>query len=126
MKEFSEKLKELREEHDFSQSYMAETLGISQPAYAKYENNQAEPDYEKLCIISEIFEVTVDELLGIDTNAPSGTVVVTSKLGKNVYHLNNKQIMLIDALCREIDENNQDNDTEHESLSTTPKPFLIN
>ena len=104
MIEFAERLKELREKHGFSQKYMAECLDISQPAYAKYEKNQAEPDYNKLRDIAQMFSVSLDDLLGNELiGSHKSAVVVYGSLGKHIYRLNNKQIMIIDALCHDLD-----------------------
>jgi transcriptional regulator with XRE-family HTH domain len=64
MKIFARKLKELRKDKQFSQSQMAELLGITQQAYSKYENETAEPSFEMLVQISDIFDVSCDYLLG--------------------------------------------------------------
>ncbi len=47
-----------------TQREMAEKLDISQPSYIRYENGTAEPSLEKLVKISEIFDVSVDYLVG--------------------------------------------------------------
>ena len=43
---------------------MAEKLNIVQPSYIRYENGTAEPSQETLIKIAEIFDVSVDYLLG--------------------------------------------------------------
>ena len=44
MKEFGERLKELRFEKNLSQSELAKELGYTQPAIAKWENNLQIPN----------------------------------------------------------------------------------
>lgn len=61
---FSKRLKELREQHRYSQYDMAEKLGLSQSYYAKFELNKGEPNLETLIKIADLFEVSTDYLLG--------------------------------------------------------------
>lgn len=39
-------------------------LGVSQPSYIRYENGTSEPSQENLVKIANIFDVSVDYLLG--------------------------------------------------------------
>lgn len=58
------RLKALRTDKGLSQKEMAEYLGISQPAYANYERQAREADYETLKKLADYFNVTTDYLLG--------------------------------------------------------------
>ena len=58
MKIFCKKIKELRQSYKYSQGQIAEKL------YGRYENGTAEPSQETLIKIAEIFDVSVDYLLG--------------------------------------------------------------
>ncbi len=60
---FSEQLKKLRQEKKLSQDALAEQLFISRQAISKWENGDASPDLDNLIKISEIFEVSLDELV---------------------------------------------------------------
>ena len=64
MKIFQERLKELRKLYGLTQRQMAERLDIAQPSYIRYENGSSEPTLENLLNIAEIFDVSVDYLLG--------------------------------------------------------------
>lgn len=64
MKIFEERLKEQRKMFKLTQRDMAEKLGISQPSYIRYENGSSEPSQENLVKIADIFDVSVDYLLG--------------------------------------------------------------
>lgn len=67
-----EKLKELRAEKCYSQKMVADILGITQSAYSNYESGKREPDNNTLSALAEVFNVTVDYLLGRSSN-PSPT-----------------------------------------------------
>ena len=53
----------LRTGKNLSQGDLAEKLGISRQSISKWENNIAIPDLEKIIKLSEIFEVSLDELV---------------------------------------------------------------
>lgn len=64
MKIFEQRLKEQRKLYGLTQRQMAENLGISQPSYIRYENGTSEPSQENLVKIADIFDVSIDYLLG--------------------------------------------------------------
>ncbi|MBQ7164100.1 MAG: helix-turn-helix transcriptional regulator [Clostridia bacterium] len=64
MKVFEKRLIELRKTYKLTQRDMAEKLNIAQPSYIRYENGSAEPKQEILVKIADIFDVSVDYLLG--------------------------------------------------------------
>ena len=60
---FGEKLFKLRKEKGLSQEAIAEKLNTTRQAVSKWENNQGYPETEKLLMIGNIFEVSMDYLL---------------------------------------------------------------
>lgn len=50
----------------FSQEYMANQLGISQRQFSRIENNETDINLSKLEKISDILEVSLNQLLGFD------------------------------------------------------------
>ncbi len=64
MEIFAKRLKELRREKSLSQVKVAKMLGITQQSYARYEADTSEPSFTMLVVISELFEVSCDYLLG--------------------------------------------------------------
>lgn len=63
----SKNLIRYRKRAGMTQKQMAERLHISPQAYARYERTDEkrnEPNSENLALIADIFNVTVDELLG--------------------------------------------------------------
>ena len=66
MKEFNERLKEIRLESGLNQKQVAEKLGISTTCYAGYEQGYRQPDLKMLKKICFLFEISADYLLGID------------------------------------------------------------
>lgn len=64
---FSEKLFTLRRQNGLSQDDLAIKLDISRQAVYKWENEQSKPELDKLKILSDLFNVSIDNLL--DDNA---------------------------------------------------------
>lgn len=60
---FGEKLKELRKSRGMSQEDLSEMLDVSRQSISKYENGTAQPDFEKLALITKLFDVSYDYLL---------------------------------------------------------------
>jgi len=58
-----ERIYRLRTEKNLSQGDLAEQLEVSRQSISKWENNNAIPDLEKIIKLSEIFEVSLDELV---------------------------------------------------------------
>lgn len=52
-----------RKEKGFSQDELAELLGVSRQSISKWENNNAVPELEKLVSMSEIFGISLDEMV---------------------------------------------------------------
>lgn len=57
------KIKELRTKSRFTQSELAERLGVTKSSIASYENDSRQPSYEVLIKISQVFNVSIDSLL---------------------------------------------------------------
>ena len=57
------KIKEFRQERNFTQSSLAKKLGVSQSAVAKWENGDTFPRTNILQKMSELFNCTIDELV---------------------------------------------------------------
>lgn len=62
---FSKRLKELRLSNNMSQADFAKHIGIGQPAITAYEKDLKFPGSANLIKIAELFNVSVDYLLGL-------------------------------------------------------------
>ncbi|MBQ4467866.1 MAG: helix-turn-helix domain-containing protein [Firmicutes bacterium] len=70
----SENLMMLRNLHGYSQEEIAEKIGISRQAYAKWERGTTIPDVEKCAILAEVYGTTIDGLLKTETLDGMGTI----------------------------------------------------
>ena len=59
-----ENIYRLRTARNLSQGALADALDVSRQSVSKWENNSATPELDKLIKMSDLFGVTVDELLG--------------------------------------------------------------
>ena len=66
MMKFGENFKNIRKQCGLSQQEVADKLQIKQSSVSDWENDVSRPDYEKLIALSELYDVTLYELLGID------------------------------------------------------------
>ena len=63
----SKTLKDLRKRKDITQADLADILGITQQAVARWERDKSEPDIKTLKQLAEYFSVSTDYLLGSKT-----------------------------------------------------------
>ena len=61
-----ENLRRLRRAADMTQEQLADKLGVSYQSVSRWENGTTYPDMEFLPVLSSIFGVTVDELIGME------------------------------------------------------------
>ena len=66
--DLAERLQELRKTAGYSQEQVAELLGLSRQAISKWESGQNMPEIEKLLLLSEIFNVSINFLIKNDEN----------------------------------------------------------
>lgn len=59
-------IKKYRHEHDMTQERLAEILSISPQAVSRWETDMAMPDISLIAPLCNLFNITSDELLGID------------------------------------------------------------
>lgn len=61
----AKRLRELREENEYTQKDIADKIGLTKSAYGYYERGKSVPDAQTLVQLSKIFDVTTDYLLGL-------------------------------------------------------------
>lgn len=58
------RIRDLREDHDWNQTKVAEYLGVRQTTYSKYELGKLPLPVDVLLKLSDLYGVSVDYLLG--------------------------------------------------------------
>lgn len=81
--EFSNRLYQLRKQKGMSQEELASRLNVSRQTVSKWEVGDSTPDMEKLVAISDLFEVSLDQLV----------MGKESVMNENVLTMENKKRM---------------------------------
>lgn len=91
---FGERLKELREDKGLKQHEIADILGVGRPTIAGYETKGKQADHDKLKILADYFNVSIDYLLGrTDVKNPDNHKIETkSSRNLNLSGLPNEAI----------------------------------
>lgn len=63
---FSKNILFLRKKKGWTQSEMYDRCGFNQTRWSSWENNGAEPDISNLIVISNLFGITIDDLVKVD------------------------------------------------------------
>ena len=69
---FNENLIKLRKLNNYTQEDVAEKVGVTRQAIAKWEAGETIPDLEKCRALAELFEVTIDDLANYEQNNNMG------------------------------------------------------
>ena len=64
-KKYIERIKNLREDHDYTQEYVSNYLGTSQTMYARYERGANELPIRHLLFLCKLYHVSSDYILGL-------------------------------------------------------------
>lgn len=74
---FAEKCKALRKERSLSQEQLAEICEVSRQTVSKWESGVMMPEIEKMIILSNYFDVSLDYLLKSDADEyPKATSMI--------------------------------------------------
>ena len=79
-----ENLVVLRRIHGYSQEEIAEKIGISRQAYAKWESGATVPDIEKCSLLARVYGTTLDSLVRTESVEGIG-VLPPAPVGKNIW-----------------------------------------
>ena len=63
--ELGKKLKERREQLGLTQRQVAESLGVAQPIYQRFEKGIFECNYTQLVALCKLYDISADYLLGL-------------------------------------------------------------
>jgi len=83
MIEFGSRLKRLRLDHNMTQPVLAKKLQVTKSVISAYETGIRMPSYETLLMISKVFSVSTDYLLGNDVGK-SNSIDVSGLTDKEI------------------------------------------
>ena len=78
---YIERIKSLREDSDYTQSYVATFLGTSQTMYARYERGANEMPVRHIIKLCKLYNVSADYILGFSSekHGPSNNIKIDEK-----------------------------------------------
>lgn len=91
----ADRLVALRKEHGYSQEVLAEKLGLSRQSISKWERAEASPDTDNLIALAQVYNMTLDELLGNGESAPKKETKVKEKTPMTNAQIKGKKLMKI-------------------------------
>lgn len=78
------RLLELRKEKEMSQREVAKRLFVSQGTYNNWENEKTQPSIEQLILLSKLFDVSIDYIVG---NSEDIEIKLPNKRSSNEVNL---------------------------------------
>lgn len=66
--DYIRQIRNLRQDSDYTQDYVAHYLGTSQTMYARYERGANELPIRHLIALCKLYNVSADYILGLDSN----------------------------------------------------------
>lgn len=84
-----EKITSLRNTHKLSQGDLAEKLGVSRQSVSKWETGASMPELDKLIMISNLFQVSLDEL--VKSESMTDDKAAEAEIIKTTYVVQEKQ-----------------------------------
>lgn len=91
----ADRLVALRKENGYSQEVLAEKLGLSRQSISKWERAEASPDTDNLIALAQVYNMTLDELLGNYESAPKKETKVKEKTPMTNAQIKGKKLMKI-------------------------------
>ena len=99
-----ENISMLRNVNGYSQEEVAEKIGISRQAYAKWEKGETVPDVERCQKLAELYGVTIDSLVNL-SNKIGTTTLLPGPKGKHIFgtaKINDRGQVVIPKKAREL------------------------
>ena len=62
---YNERIRELREDNDFTQQNIADLLHIGQLTYSDYESGKTRIPVDSLIILAQFYDVSIDYISGV-------------------------------------------------------------
>ena len=78
-------IKKMRRERDMTQESLAEYLGISVGAVSQWECGRTSPDISQLPALANVFDVSVDEILGVDQTKSAARIEEIVERANDLY-----------------------------------------
>ena len=93
--ELGNKIKYYRGEKEFSQEELAERVYVSRQTISNWENNKSYPDINSIVLLSEIFEISIDNLIKGDVEQMKKEINSEEVKKLNIYATMMAILMLV-------------------------------
>ncbi len=87
MKIDTNRLKECREKKGISKQEAARRIGVSQPAYLRYESGDRQPSVQMLKEIAKVLNTSVDYLSGISDDSGTTLIEVNKQTHETLFQI---------------------------------------
>ncbi|MDY5845365.1 MAG: helix-turn-helix transcriptional regulator [Bariatricus sp.] len=86
--QLAKNLRTLRKAHHLTQTQLSEILNISRQAYSNYENSKRTPDLDSLIHLSQLYHVTLDQLVNynIGSKTKKGSIPAQAAINATNKH----------------------------------------
>jgi len=99
---FSDNLIALRRFHKLTQEELAEKIGVSRQAVAKWESGDSQPDVERFRQLAKCFDVSMDDLAGESSGLPGAPLPPKGKYFFGAVKVGDKGQIVIPARARKV------------------------
>lgn len=90
------RIKALRKERGFTQSELAEMIGVSMQAVSKWETDVGMPDISQIVPLTKILGITADVLLGIDSDETQAEMMsIREQIGRHSVNISTEDAQRI-------------------------------
>lgn len=98
----SRNLRELRERHKYTQEEIAEKIGVSRQAVAKWENGKTVPNINNCVALAELYEVNLDALVGYSDDEKKKGIQPKGKHMFGIVKVGERGQIVIPKKAREV------------------------
>lgn len=116
-KTFSERIKKLRLDNNMTMDALAEKLGVTKSRINMWENNGTVPREDILILLSKLYGVSIDYLLGNETM--EGTQPDNQKLNyiqRSLGKLDNERLQKAESVLKAVFDDIFDEEEDHGDL----------
>ena len=99
---FKDNLISLRKMRGVSQEELADKIGVTRQTLSKYETGESLPDIERCRAIADFFEISMDDLVSMDTQTLLPGAVPKGKYVFGIVKVGDKGQIVLPAKARKV------------------------
>lgn len=65
---YNERIREIREEHSYTQTHIANLLNVGQRTYCDYESGKTRIPIDSIIILAQYYNVSMDYIVGVSNH----------------------------------------------------------